>query len=69
MRRGDLIKVSEGLRQHGTWEEFPYAFIVEVYPREGNKKDLIKVHRTTGEERLLLVEDVEVISENRRQNT
>ena len=69
MSPGDLVKVRESLRQYETWGEFPYAFIVEVYPRQGNKKDLVKVHRTTGEERLLLVEDVEVISENRRQNT
>ncbi len=66
MKPGDLIKVGEELRQYETWGEFPYAFIVEVYPRHGKKKDLIRVHRTTGEERLLLVEDVEVISENRR---
>ena len=66
MKRGDLVKARENLRQHETWGEFPYAFIVEVYARSGNKKDLIRVHRTTGEERLLLVEDVEVISENRR---
>tara|TARA_R110001583_G_scaffold15675_1_gene64363 strand:- start:407 stop:616 length:210 start_codon:yes stop_codon:yes gene_type:complete len=69
MSPGDLVKVRESLRQYETWGEFPYAFIVEVYPGIGNKKDLIRVHRTTGEERLLLVEDVEVISENRRQNT
>ena len=66
MNRGDLVKARESLRQHETWGEFPYAFVVEVFVGSGNKKDLIRVHRTTGEERLLLVEDVEVISENRR---
>ncbi len=65
MKRGDLVKARSNLRQHETWGEFPYAFVVEVYARNGNKKDLIRVHRTTGEERLLLVEDVEVISGNR----
>jgi glutaredoxin-related protein len=69
MNPGDLVKVRESLRQYETWGEFPYAFIVEVYLGSGNKKDLIRVHRTTGEERLLLVEDVEVISENRRHNS
>ena len=66
MNRGDLVKARPNVRLSETWGELPYAFVVEVYARNGNKKDLIRVHRTTGEERLLLVEDVEVISGNRR---
>ena len=69
MKVGDLVRVKSSLLHYRAWKENPLAFVINVYHKKGSKKTMIEIVRTDGQCSTILAEDVEVISENREQDT
>ena len=69
MNVGDLVRINGSLLHYRGWRENPLAFVSNVYHKKGSKKTMIEIVRTDGQCSTILAEDVEVISENRQQNT